>query len=78
MDANQGFQVLRQRDSDKVSTPPPGYDPSKYTFMVFLMCTSEDEVAKAMEKLTMPIVGLCLDGINIMLTRPDPVDEDKP
>jgi hypothetical protein len=45
--------------------------------MVFLMCTSEEEVAKAMEKLTMPIVGLCLDGINVMLTRPDQLEEKK-
>jgi hypothetical protein len=45
------------------------YDPSAYSFGIFLQCTTEEEVAAAMQKLMLPIVGLCLDGINVILLR---------
>lgn len=46
-----------------------GVDPTKYTFMMMLQCTSEEEVALAMERLMMPVVGLCLAGVNVTLMR---------
>lgn len=45
------------------------YDPNAYAFGIFLQCTTEEEVATAMQKLMMPVVGLCLDGINVILMR---------
>lgn len=46
------------------------YDPSAYSFMIMLMCTSEEEVATAMERLNLVLVGLALQGINVMMMRP--------
>jgi len=53
------------------------YDPSAYSFCIFLQCTTEEEVAQAMQKLMLPIVGLCLDGINVILMRPPKDDKDE-
>ena len=40
-----------------------------YAFMILLQCQTEEEVARAMERLNLPLVGLCLDGINITMMK---------
>lgn len=58
-----------------MSDEEKGYTPEDYSFGIFLQCTSEQEVASAMEKLVLPVVGLALDGINVILMRM-PTSED--
>jgi thioredoxin-like negative regulator of GroEL len=42
-----------------------------YIFVAVFNCDSEEDVAKAMQALQVPIVGLMLDGISVTFNRMD-------
>lgn len=40
-----------------------------YTIMISVMCRNEEEVARALEAMARPAVGLILEGISVMYFR---------
>lgn len=46
----------------------------KYTVGVILNCDSEEQIATALTKLQLPLVGLMLDGVSFTIARMDEED----